>query len=472
MELKLCLAAFSALGVLMCSCGWSGSSDKSTPPADFTGAPGEVVLMTLDPGHFHAGLVQKAMYPQIASTAYVYAPEGPDVETHLARIRSFNMRADNPTNWNLEVYTGPDYLERMLRDRPGNLLMVAGNNRRKIEYIAAAVNAGIHVLADKPMCIDRPGFEQLARTIETATEQCVLLADIMTERHEITTIIQRELSLDPDVFGTFHPGSPDNPAVTKESVHHLFKYVAGEPIKRPAWFFDTTVQGEGLVDVTTHLVDMVMWGCFPEESIDYQRDITLVSANRWPTMITREQFTKATRLPTFTDKLIPQLDANGVLPYFCNGEVTFTIRGIHAKTSVIWNFQAPEGGGDTHFSIMRGTNASLVIRQGQEQGYTPELYVEPAGDRSPETLAAPLENAVKRLSAAWPGIGFEPAGEGWRITIPDRYRVGHEAHFEQVTERYLRALVNGSLPDWEVPNMLAKYHLTTSALDYARGSGR
>jgi hypothetical protein len=35
-------------------------------------------------------------------------------------------------------------------------------------------------------------------------------------------------------------------------------------------------------------------------------------------------------------------------------------------------------------------------------------------------------------------------------------------------EAYLRYLDKGQLPDWEVPNMLAKYYITTQALEMAR----
>ena len=54
--------------------------------APFTGAKGEVKLMTLDPGHFHAALVQKTMYDQVSPTVTVYAPQGPDLQDHLDRI--------------------------------------------------------------------------------------------------------------------------------------------------------------------------------------------------------------------------------------------------------------------------------------------------------------------------------------------------------------------------------------------------
>lgn len=36
----------------------------------------KVKLITLDPGHFHAALVQKSMYPQVDPTVHVYAKKG------------------------------------------------------------------------------------------------------------------------------------------------------------------------------------------------------------------------------------------------------------------------------------------------------------------------------------------------------------------------------------------------------------
>ncbi|WP_257668036.1 putative oxidoreductase C-terminal domain-containing protein [Parapedobacter tibetensis] len=44
----------------------------------------------------------------------------------------------------------------------------------------------------------------------------------------------------------------------------------------------------------------------------------------------------------------------------------------------------------------------------------------------------------------------------------------HEEHFAKVTEKYLTFLQSGNMPDWEVPNMIAKYYLTTKALEVAK----
>ncbi|MCJ7813436.1 oxidoreductase [bacterium] len=435
----------------------------------FTGAQGEVKLLTLDPGHFHAALVQKKMYDQVSAEVYVYAPEGPDVEDHLNQINGFNTRVEEyPTTWEEIVYRGPDYLERMVEEKKGNVVVVSGNNREKTEYIKASVNGGLNVLADKPMCIDANGFELLKQAFASAEQKGVLLYDIMTERHEITTLLQKNLAQMEELFGEFVSGTPENPSVVKESVHHFFKYVSGSPIKRPAWYFDVRQQGEGIVDVTTHLVDLVQWGCFPEQILDYTSDIQMIRARHWPTLISREQFERVTHLSEFPDYLKKYVNGEGVLSVLANGEMVYRIKGIIARVAVEWNYEAPEGGGDTHFSMMRGTKANLIIRQDKEQNYRPELYVEaPEGVRSADMETA-VHHAVEIITAQFPGVALNREGESWHVVIPDMYRVGHEAHFAQVMETYLQYLVDGRLPEWEVPNMLAKYYTTTSAYEMAQ----
>ena len=325
--------------------------------AQTTSTAPAVRLVTLDPGHFHAALVQKTMYPQVDPAVRVYAPEGDDLAEHLKRIAGYNARAENPTHWQQVVYRGPDFFAKMLGDHPGNVLVLAGNNRQKTDYIEAAVNAGFNVLADKPMAIDRANFARLERTLATAQQKGVLLYDIMTERSEVTTALQKEFSLLPEVFGKLESGTPDNPAVTKESVHHFYKFVSGAALKRPAWAFDVTQQGEGIVDVTTHLVDLVQWECFPEQVLDYRKDIQLLSAKRWATRVTAAEFNAVTSLSDFPAYLKSHVQ-DGVLSVFANGEINYRLKGVHARVSVRWNYRAPDGTGDTHYSIMRGTRCN------------------------------------------------------------------------------------------------------------------
>lgn len=429
---------------------------------------GKMKLITLDPGHYHAALVQKSMYEQIDPHVYVYAPDGPDVENHLEQIKRFNEREENPTSWREEVYTGKDFLEKMISEKRGDIVVLSGNNRRKAEYIKASIDAGFNVFCDKPMCIDAEGFKLLEKAFATADKKGLLLYDIMTERFNSACILQKLLVLDKDLFGEMETGTAENPAVVKQSVHHFFKYVAGAPIKRPAWYFDTTQQGEGLVDVTTHLIDLMMWTCFPEQAIDYHKDIVINNARRWPTILTKAQYEKVTGVPDFPDYLKNDLNKDGDLLCYANGETTFKMKGIWMKLSVTWNFQAPEGGADTHTSLFRGSKANVIIRQGKEQNYRPEVYVEPTGRSDAVKVGESLKRAVAKLQNQFPGLAAESSGDGWHIVIPDKCRIGHEAHFRKVMEKYLQYLTQGRLPDWEVPDMLAKYYITTKSLELAR----
>jgi len=428
----------------------------------------KVKLMTLDPGHYHAALVQKSMYEQVDPVVYVYAPDGPDVENYLGQIKRFNEREEEPTSWNQQVYTGDDFLEKMLADKRSDIVVLSGNNRRKAEYIKASIDAGFNVFCDKPMCIDAEGFRLLEQAFATAEKNKLLLYDIMTERFNTTCILQKLLVLNKDLFGEMETGSPENPAVVKESVHHFFKYVAGAPLKRPAWYFDTTQQGEGLVDVTTHLIDLMMWTCFPEQAIDYRRDVVIDNARRWPTTLTRAQYEKVTGVPDFPDYLKDELNDSGALPCYANGETTFKMKGVYMKLSVAWKYQAPEGGADTHTSLFRGSKAHVVIRQGREQNYKAQVYVEPAPGVNAANVAASLKRTVAKLQGQFPGLKAEKTDAGWHVVIPDECRVGHEAHFRNVMDVYLSCLAEGRLPDWEVPNMLAKYYITTRSLELAR----
>lgn len=337
-------------------------------------------LLIVDPGHFHASLVQKSMYPGVDSNVYVFAPDGSDLKMYLDRIEQYNSRTDHPTRWNDVLYTKPDYFEKMIAAPPVDpshcIMVVSGNNSFKTERIKAAVDRKIHVFADKP-CVTTPAkFDLLLEAFESAKKNDVILYDIMTERFEIATILQRELMLLPAVFGELETGTLDNPAVEMVSVHHFCKLISGKPLVRPAWFYDTEQYGEGLVDITTHLVDLVQWACFPEQILDYKTDVAVMKAKRFATPLTPEQFKMSTGLDEYPEYLRKDVK-DGVLYPNANGVIHYTLKGVHAKVASLWNFIPPEGTEDTHFSSIRGTKSRLVIRQDETTGYVPRLTIEP-----------------------------------------------------------------------------------------------
>src|SRR5665647_1969159 len=424
-----------------------------------------VKLITVDPGHFHAALVQKSMYDQVSPDVHVYAPESPDYKQHLGRITSYNTRAVNPTSWNEIVYTGPDFFEKMISEKAGNVVVLSGNNKKKAEYIMKSINAGINVLADKPMIISPEDFPALEVAFSTAKEKGVLLYDIMTERYEVTTILQKLLSQKAEVFGTLETGTREEPAVTKVSVHHFSKIVSGSPLLRPAWFFDVKQQGEGIVDVTAHLVDLVQWECFPEQILT-PSDISMLSAKRWPTLISKEEFKGVTGLENFPDYLLKDAK-DGKISVFSNGEMIYQIKGVFAKVSVEWKYQAPPGGGDTHYSVMHGTKCDLIIKQGAEEKFLPTLYIDNIKGTTMKDFISGLKDIVRTLP--YDSLQVESVNATTlKLDVPKKYRVSHEEHFGQVTSKFLEFIKAGKLPEWEVPGMITKYYTTTSALKLAR----
>ena len=452
-----CIAALCAATAITFFFHFHASAQQKTKGK----AMSDIRLMTLDPGHFHAALVQKEALPGVSPQVHVYAPLGFDLIEHLKRIAGYNTRKENPTRWELEVHTGADPLARMLRERPGNVVVIAGRNQGKIDRIKTCVENGLNALVDKPWIIDARDFPKLEATLNTADAKRLIAYDIMTERSEITTILQRELINDADVFGTVQKGSESDPAVYMESIHHLFKIVSGAPNIRPAWFFDVKQQGEGVADVGTHLVDMAQWMLFPEQAIDYRKDVNVLIGKRWPTKMAKDEFKRVTNEPNFPDYLAGNVK-DDKLEYFCNGSMTYALRGVHVKLDVIWNYEAPAGGGDTHVGWFKGSKSRIEVRQAQAH----TIHIIPNETSLKAEVMAALQKKVAALQARYPGVAVADEGEKLRVTFPDKYRDGHEAHFGQVATRFFEYLRNPkTTPVWEKPNMLAKYYTTTKGLE-------
>ncbi|MBR5877356.1 MAG: Gfo/Idh/MocA family oxidoreductase [Alistipes sp.] len=457
---------FMAMGAMLALAG----CQQAQTDAKFSGRKGEVKLLTLDPGHFHAALVQMYMYDEVDPTVWVYAPEGDDVQMHLDRVNIYNTRSERPTSWNEQLYTGKDFLQKMVEEQKGNVVVLAGNNGKKTSYVKAAVDAGINVLSDKPMAIDQKRFKLLEQTLDEAAEKGVMVYDIMTERSEINNELQRVLVAMPELFGELQKGTPEDPAITKESVHHFFKYVSGQPLRRPEWYFDVEQQGEGLVDVTTHLVDLVQCTVMPEQEIDYKKDIKFTSAKRWATKIPVDKYRLVSGKESYPDFLKKDI-VNDTLHVYSNGEMNYQLAGVNVKVSVVWNFMAKvgtEGTGDTHYSVVKGSKCNVEIRQGAEQGYKPMLYVVSKVEDDVAFEAA-LNSSLKSLEKRYAGLSAQKCGEKeWQIIIPQSVVKTHEMRFSSVMQVYLDYLKQGEIPAWERSQMKSKYYTTTKAVELAR----
>jgi predicted dehydrogenase len=423
-------------------------------------------LITLAPGHFHAALVQKRMTGGVHRRAYVYGPLDADTVAHLDRVAAFNARPDNPTAWEIDLRAGPDWLERFLREQPGNTVVLSGRNRPKIDLMRHAVANNLHVLADKPWVVEAADFPKLEDLFHDAEMRDVLVWDMMTERHEVTNRLQRELVRDPDIFGQWRAGTPQQPALVLESVHHLKKAVAGRPLVRPWWWFDPSISGEAMADVGTHLADLALGFVAPDQPVDHHTDVQMLDADRWPLVLSEEQFRVLTALPGYPPELAARV-VKGQLYYAGNNTATFALCGVHVKLVTMWEYEAPPSGGDTHNAIAYGSKAVVAIRQ--PPGTRPELFVAATDPTDHALMVQRLRDKSVVLQWFHPGVGVEDLGTEARLTIPDELRTGHEAHFGAVLDEYARYFnTPRGVPTWERPNALAKYHITTQAVELAR----
>jgi hypothetical protein len=422
-------------------------------------------LMTLAPGHFHAALVQKRMAHGVHPRTYVYAPLDADTVAHLDRLAAFNARPNNPTRWELDLRTGANFLDRFLREQPGNTVVLSGKNRPKIDLMQLAVSNNLHVLADKPWVIEASDFPKLERLLAEADTREVLVWDVMTERHEAATRLQRKFVLDPDIFGGWQAGSPTSPGFTLESVHHLKKTVAGRPLLRPVWWFDPAVSGESMADVGTHLADLALWFIAPEQSVDYRRDVTVLDADRWPCVLSPEQFRDLTGLAPYPAELSPRV-VEGQLYYAGNNSVALALKGVHVKLTTRWECEEC-GGIDTHEAVARGKNATVAVQQ--LPGQQPTLTLTATDPRNHATLVKAIQMKYRDLASDFPGIIIHDRKKDVRLDVPAELRTGHESHFGEVLDEFARYFQTPrAVPPWERPNALAKYFITTKAVELAR----
>jgi hypothetical protein len=184
-------------------------------------------------------------------------------------------------------------------------------------------------------------------------------------------------------------------------------------------------------------------------------------------MLSLRQFRAITGLNEYPDLLKKYINPANILEVNQNGEVIYTLRGVHIRVRTLWNFEAEPGASDTNQSMLRGSNANLTMRQGIEQKWKQVLYVEKKTPIPDGEYEKKLRASISTLCATWPGLDIKPTGSTWEIIVPTKYEASHEDHFAQVTERYLRYLGESELPEWEVANMIAKYYTTTEA-NYAQ----
>jgi predicted dehydrogenase len=424
-------------------------------------------LAFLDPGHFHAALTLRERHPRVRDDIFVYAPAGPELEDFLALIEAFNGRAERPTVWRSIVRAGDGSLERLLAERPAGIVILAGRNDRKMALMRRLHDAGSHVLADKPWLAGPEGLDDLRHTLAGGP----LAMEIMTGRHEITSILTRKLVAERDVFGDFASTETDQAAIEISSVHHLEKTVNGAPLRRPPWFFDVRVQGDGIADIPTHMVDhaqQLIAAVASRRAALREQGPVLIAVRRWATPVPLALFTRVTGAREFPRE-IREAVSGSELSYRCNAGLSFRLAGVTVALDTRWDLSTPAGGGDAHRTIIRGTRAEIRVEQGPLTGFRRRLTVMPGRDA--DRLRAALDRAVAAWQGEHPGVALSAEASGWEVQIPRALDTGHESHFPLVLADFLAMVERGAAPPALAADTLAKYTLLVSAGVEARRLG-
>lgn len=422
-------------------------------------------LLFYEPGHFHAALTLRCVNPRVHPDVHVYAQPGPDRDAFLALVDAFNTRGHDPTHWRVHVHEdGTDLLARLIEEKRGDAVILAGKNDRKIDTIAALHAAGIHVLADKPWAVNEAAIAPLT-TATAGTAGSALAMDIMTGRHDVIARLRKRIVADPQLFGGFRDSS--EPTIEFGSVHHLLKIVNGKPLQRPAWYYDVRVQGDGLVDIQSHMTDQAQWLLESDTPYDYARDVQLIRAQRWDTSVPLDLYQRSTGQSKFDARLAPNV-IEGVLHYGCNGVIDYRLRGTSVRQTAEWRPVEPENGGDLHHTVIRGTRADVVVRQGPETAFRAEIHLQANDPTDVPSLNALLEARLQKWQEAFPGLTIRASDIGLQFNVPESIHTPHEAHFAMVLETFLDYLDAGTWPRELNAAIRTRYTLLANAHRLAR----
>ena len=218
-------AAFAAMAVVVMEThgvGQTSGIDRRRA------APSDVRFMTLGPGplprragaegdvsgRLAAGRRLRAARPRPAR------PPGPRQRLQPPRRRRRPRGPRRPRRARLPG--------RMLREKPGNVVVLSGRNRRQDRPRRRLARRRPHVLADKPWILASADLPKLdARARRGGSPQAGRLRHHDRALRDHVDACSARWSRTRRSSATIVPGTPAEPGVYMESVHHLMKVVVG-----------------------------------------------------------------------------------------------------------------------------------------------------------------------------------------------------------------------------------------------------
>ena len=179
-----------------------------------------------------------AAHPHAAyATAEVDKSDGSDT---VALVAVSDPSPETGARWaapyDAKVFT--DH-QQLLREVEPDVVMVAGIYGDRGQVVVDALNAGCHVIADKPLCTTLEDLDAIAEAARRTKRHVTVLFE---KRYYPVTLAAREIA---GRLGTIH-------GVTSSGPHKLNRPT------RPDWFFERDRYGGVLNDLAVHDIDAAL----------------------------------------------------------------------------------------------------------------------------------------------------------------------------------------------------------------------
>ena len=172
------------------------------------------------------------------------------------------VKAKNPEKVNVSPerqFTGLDAFQKVLNSGVDVVLLTTSPGFRP-QHIRAAVEAGKHVFAEKPMAVDGPGVRSVMESIKLAKQKNLALVDgfvwrwTNANREVYDRIHNGALGDILAVYSSYYTGAVDRyPKWNRTNTKTDLEW----QIRR--WYYFTWLSGDHIVEQAVHSIDKLLW---------------------------------------------------------------------------------------------------------------------------------------------------------------------------------------------------------------------
>jgi predicted dehydrogenase len=192
------------------------------------------------------------------------------IDSGLESLKKVQEKTPEKVNVSKErQFTGIDAFQKVLNSGVDVVLLTTSPGFRP-QHIRAAIEAGKHVFAEKPMAVDGPGVRSVMESIKLAKQKNLALVD---------GFVWRWTTANRDAFAKIHDGAVGDIRAVYTS------YYTGAVDRYPKWnrtntktdlewqirrwYYFTWLSGDHIVEQAVHSVDKLLWAMKdePPESV-------------------------------------------------------------------------------------------------------------------------------------------------------------------------------------------------------------